>query len=142
MKEELILWIEHYLRNKDLLLHAITAIDKGKDGWDLVVHKGQALLYVAVLADLAAAASTIERLKDKTVNLIVPNTGQNLQALIDNWQALAQLPGLTLFFVNPTSKTEMRWVIMPHVHDKITEKSALKLGLKSLFETVEEYPSQ
>ncbi len=139
VKEELAEWMEHYLRNRDLLLKQITAFEKNKDGWDIVVQKGAAMLYVLVLPELTGDASLLEKLRGKTVNLVVPNTLANVQSLITNWNAIAAVPGLTLLFVNPRSRNDMRWMIMPHVHDKITEKAALKTGLMSLFETVEPY---
>ena len=52
---------------------------------------------------------------------------------------LSSLPMLSIYFVNPNSSTEKKWIIYPFTHSKITEHSALKLGLMTLFESVEEY---
>lgn len=42
-----------------------------------------------------------------------------------------------LYFVNPFSPTLKQWAIYPHTHQIITQGQALKLGLKTLFQSVE-----
>jgi hypothetical protein len=43
-----------------------------------------------------------------------------------------------MYFVNPESATDKKWMIYPHTHHKISDPSSLKLGLESLFSTVQE----
>jgi hypothetical protein len=56
--------------------------------------------------------------------------------LVDNWDKLIKFPSLTLYFVNPFSKLDKKWLINPYVHSKICDDKSLKTGLKSMFEMV------
>ena len=49
------------------------------------------------------------------------------------WNKLILIRNLSLYFVNPFSKQEKRWVINPHLHHKISDAESLELGLNSLF---------
>ena len=65
------------------------------------------------------------------------NSSENFSFLTKNWDKFTDLKKLAVYFVNPFSKTEKKWIIHPYTHSKITEKSSLKQGLKSMFDTVE-----
>jgi hypothetical protein len=78
-------------------------------------------------------------LADRNVAVIVPNTQANLDAIVANWQEAAKHPKLQLIFVNPYSNTEKKWLLMPHVHERVSDRKTLKLGLQSLFSSVEEF---
>ena len=56
--------------------------------------------------------------------------------MLDNWDKLTKYTSLMLYFVNPFSKLDKKWVINPHVHSKICDDKALRNGLKSMFEMV------
>ena len=62
---------------------------------------------------------------------------KNLDELYDNWDKYASIVSLKVYFINPSSSLEKKWVISPYVHSKISDKSSLKAGLNALFETVE-----
>jgi hypothetical protein len=89
--------------------------------------------------DLTRLQAVYERLGEKNVLLVTINRRQNVDMLASLWQELLNYPKLSIMFVNPYSNLEKKWIIMPHVHEKITERKALKLGLYSLLSTVEEY---
>jgi len=63
------------------------------------------------------------------------NKKENLNWLTSKWESIKDKKCVFLF-VN-TKKSE-NWAINPRVHSSITDKSALKSGLKSLFESVPE----
>ena len=65
------------------------------------------------------------------------NTKNNLESLISMWDSIIKYKSLSICFVNQESKLEKRWIIHPYTHNKISERSALKQGLMSLFQTVE-----
>ena len=65
------------------------------------------------------------------------NSKENLDFLMNKWNKLIKFDKLTIFFVNPFSELEKKWFISPYVHNKICDKDSLKLGLKTMFETVE-----
>jgi hypothetical protein len=143
MKEDLLAvlreWALHYLQNKDLITRTIVDIKKEQDGWDFVIETKTGPRYVLVIADLAGLQPNLERMKDKNVLVVTPNRRHNVDHLITLWPEITQNPKLTMVFVNPYSDLEKKWIIMPHVHDRIIERKALKLGLDSLFTTVDEY---
>jgi len=73
----------------------------------------------------------------KHFGLIVFNTKENFDIIIENWDKLIKFNFLTIYFVNPFSSLDKKWIINPSVHHKICDESSLKLGLKSMFESVD-----
>ncbi len=132
-------WALQYLQNRDLLMRAITGIQKNTDGWDIVLTTTTESRYVTVLPDLGAITGILEKASGKNVLVVTTNVRTNVDAVIAAWPELIKHPKLSILFVNPYSGTDKRWTINPHVHEKVTERKALKLGLYSLFSTVEEY---
>jgi len=143
MKEDVLAvlreWVLHYLQNKDLLTRSIVDIAKNQDGWDFVITTKTEPRYVLVLPDLAGLQPALEKAGDRNALIVTLNRRQNVDALVAGWPALIDHHKLTLIFVNPYSTLEKKWIIMPAVHERIIERKALKLGLDSLFQTVEEY---
>ena len=39
--------------------------------------------------------------------------------------------------MNPFSATENKWVIHPHVHNRVADSESIKKGLKAMFKSVE-----
>ena len=135
-KEVLTGWIVEYVKSKDLMTKQITAIKPNEQDADVFVEgtlKSQYIIIQPELGDLNKLAA----LKDKHVVLVTANTRDNVEYLIAHWAELVQYPHLCVYFVNPHSSMDKRWVIFPATHDKITERSALRKGLESLFSTVE-----
>jgi len=129
-------WIVEYVKSKDLLTRQITAIRQDEQNCDVVVEgtvKSQYILVNPILGELG----NLEALKDKHVVLVTANTKENMEALIKNWDKLIQYPHLSVYFVNPNSSLDKRWVIFPATHDRITERRALRKGIESLYATVE-----
>ena len=58
--------------------------------------------------------------------------------IVDNWSKFVNNPGFCIYFVNPNSIKDIRWIIFPYTHNKICEPSNIKSGLKSLFSNVSE----
>ena len=44
---------------------------------------------------------------------------------------------LVVYFVNPFSKIEKKWIIYPSTHNRISDEASLKPGLRAMFDTVE-----
>ena len=135
-KEVLTGWIVEYVKSKDVMTKQITAIKPNEQDADVFVEgtlKSQDIIIQPELGDLNKLAA----LKDKHVVLVTANTRDNVEYLIAHWAELVQYPHLCVYFVNPQSSMDKRWVIFPATHDKITERSALRKGLESLFSTVE-----
>ncbi len=129
-------WIVEFLKNKDAVVRQITNVRKNAEGVDVVIEgslKNQFVVVQPVLSDIAK----LDALKDKHAVLVTANTKVNVEFLISNWNVLAKFPHLCVYFVNPNSSTDKRWVIFPATHDRITERRALRKGIESMYATVE-----
>ena len=137
IKDFLLEWTLHYLKNRDLISKKIESIEKGKDKFDAFVKykdKDQYLSIIPQIKDL----NFLERLdKEKNHLISVFNTKENLSKIVDNWHKLIDFKLLCILFVNPWSSYDKRWIIYPYTHHRIADESSLKAGLKSMFETVE-----
>ena len=80
--------------------------------------------------------------KDKYYGLVSFNNRKNLDLVIENWRALIEFPFLTIYFVNPNSKMDRKWILKPYTHHKICDESSLKTGLKSMFGMVDSLPEK
>lgn len=135
-KEALKAWIIEYSKGKDALTKQITAIKEQEQNADVLIEGSVKNQYVIIQPQLAGL-SKLDLLKDKHILLVTANTRENMDFLIKNWTSFIQYPHLCVYFVNPKSSTDKRWIIFPATHEKITERRALKKGIESLFTTVE-----
>ncbi len=137
-KEILKEWIVNYLKSRDAMTKQITAIKPDSENVDVFVEGSLKNQYVIVQPELNDI-SKLSLLKDKHVVLVTANTKQNMEFLITNWDALSKYAHLSIYFVNPNSSLDKRWIIYPATHDRITERRALRKGIESMFSTVEEW---
>lgn len=129
-------WAFHYIKLKDIVAGKILNIDKTNYG--LKVLNNDNTESFVVVQPIIESFDKVFELKVCHVTLVVLNAKVNLDALIKNWDALAQIENLMLVFVNPFSITDEKWVVCPYVHAKIADPATLELGLKTMFECVEE----
>ncbi len=84
---------------------------------------------------------TIEKIKSfakkDAIVILFPNKLEHIDWVVKNWDILKEYQDLTIYFINPDSNLEKKWAVKPFVHERVTERPALKQGLLSLFETVE-----
>ena len=131
-KQYLTEWLERYLRNKDVFFRRILSMET-KSGLISVKYKDKEQDYF-----IEPVIKKNEAVKDKAVTLVILNSKENLDFLIKNWDYFVKLGrNFSVFFVNPFSKLEKFWTIYPSVHDFITERPVLSLGLKTMFEQVD-----
>ncbi len=136
-KQYLTEWLERYLRNKDVFFRRILSMNT-KHGLIGVKYKDEEQDYF-----VEPIMKKIDALKDKAFTLVVLNSKENLDFLIKNWDYFVKLGrNFSVFFVNPFSKTEKFWTIYPNVHDFVTERPVLSLGLKTMFEQVDSITKQ
>ena len=133
----MITWAKTFIQSRDAYKKEIRLIEEDEE-WDLIVHlnNGSRKLYLAQEPFLVE--TLLPKIGIEPVYAIVNNSKQNLTILIDHWQELKTFPKLCIIFINPESDLDKQWLIYPYTHDRITETSSLKLGLKTLFETVKE----
>ena len=136
-KQALKQWAKIFIQNRDAFHKQIEIIEEDEE-WDFIAHlkDGTKRLYLA--QEPLHIEELLPKLGIEPVYVIVNNSKQNLTILIDHWQELKTFPKLCIIFINPDSDLEKQWMIYPYTHDRITETSALKLGLKSIFESVKE----
>jgi hypothetical protein len=135
-KEFMADWTIQYLKNKDLLLRAVISIDAKEDGiYVKYKNKEQIYLLFTIVKDVA---DIVQRLKlRQNIAVICLNSAENLQAIIKNWKLFIDYPQFFVIFINPFSNLDSKWHISPYTHHKICDNSALVIGLKSMFNTVE-----
>ena len=91
---------------------------------------------VPFVNDLSTALEPLKGYEHCT--LICYNAKENFDVLVNNWERLVNFKKhFHMYFVNPFSNTLKQWAIYPHTHQIITQGQALKLGLTTLFQTVE-----
>ncbi|MBU4284098.1 MAG: hypothetical protein KJ968_03255 [Nanoarchaeota archaeon] len=127
-------WTSSYIKHRDMLTKNITNI---KEEQDRVVVKFKDKEQVFLIRPTADDSVIQEINKDKNIGIVMLNSRENLDFLIKNWRKLIKFEKLTLFFINPFSEPDKKWLISPYTHNKICDKDSLKLGLKTMFETVE-----
>ncbi|NOZ80879.1 MAG: hypothetical protein GXP63_04355 [DPANN group archaeon] len=136
-KEHLASWTRKYFENRNLYLHNIRDIKDTEQGLD-IIYKDKTVSFF-IMPSLEPE-TFLSKAQDKKGNYGIAcyNTKENLQQLIGSWSVLTAYPSLSVYFVNPFADGDTRWIIRPKVHDQVTEKASLKLGLQTLFEGVAE----
>jgi hypothetical protein len=127
-------WIVQFVKHRDIFRKSIEKIEE-KGSEVIVTYKNnyEHILISPILTD------AVPKLDDKrNMSIVTLNTKANLDSLLTNWQKLVQHASLTVYFVNPESQTEQKWIIRPHMHSKIADEDSLKPGLVSMFSMVEE----
>jgi len=125
-------WTVQFVKHKDVFTKSIVSIDDSGPNIK-VKYKDKEISYV-VADDLSMALEKIS----ENMSIVTLNTKNNLNELIKNWHQLVKYPELTIYFVNINSASEIKWIIRPYLHNKISDDETLASGLKSLFSTVDE----
>ena len=127
-------WGIVYIKNKDVLLGSIIAVEDAPEGF-VVKYKDKEGIFLVIEK---LTPDLIERLKqeERTSNIITYYTKENFEFLVSRWKELAQFPKLTVYLANPSSNQDMVWSIKPYVHDHICDSSSLVRGLKAIAESV------
>ena len=134
-------WTERYIKNRDLLNKNIEYINRDKEG--LVVRYKDRKEFFIICTFLESFAILKEKLKrfeleKESINIVFFNNKKNLGIIIDNWQELIKFRNLKIYFVNPFSDLDKKWIVQPFTHHRICDEGSLAKGLRSMFETVEE----
>ncbi len=128
-------WIVDYVKNRDIIEKKIESIEDKEN----IVHvkykdREQFILVIPYLENF----DFLEKFEKQNYYMVVVlNTKENLDQLIKNWARLIGFKFLSVFFVNPWSSLDKKWIIYPYTHNNIADTSSLSTGLKSMFEMVE-----
>ena len=127
-------WAQIFLKSRDVMQKSITAFENLNG--DFIVHKASGDVFFLVRPELSDVGEIFEK-ASANAGLVVLNVKRNVDFVISNWDKLSKLKGLCIYFVNP--KADDKWLLYPYTHDQITERSALRRGLESLFSMVPAY---
>lgn len=127
-------WAQIFLKNRDVMQKTTSGFENLNG--DFVAHKTTGDVLFLVRPELLNVEEVLQKAAG-SAGLVVLNTKKNVDAVLANWDKLAKLKGLCIYFVNP--KANEKWLLYPYTHDQITEKPALRRGLESLFSMVPPY---
>lgn len=137
-------WVFYYVKNRDLVERKLEKVEEYLNKSFVFAKfrdKSQVYFIECEIEDLAKTLEKVAVAKKELGSdfscLVLLNSAKNLKAVEDGWDLLSKDPKLSLLFVNPFSLLDKKWVVFPYTHSKISEPSALRQGLKSLFGGVE-----
>lgn len=119
-------WIIYYAKNKDIIKKEIKEYKILKNYVEFECKDKKHIYYACPELN----EEIIEKSKDGWVTVVCLNKKENINFTVSNWERLIKNPKFSMIFVNPVS--HQKWIIYPHTHNKITEKSTLKLGLETM----------
>jgi hypothetical protein len=125
-------WTVAYIKYKDSVQKRIKTLDANSDKQTVKVINKDDSTATYICSPILKILNT-DSLKDEKV--VCLNKKENVDWLISKWDIVKDKKCIFLF-VN--TKRSENWAINPHMHHNITDKSALKPGLKALFESIPE----
>jgi len=135
VKSYLMEWVIGFIKNRDVLAKRIKEIIKA-DNSDLrvIYNDGKETIFI-----MKPSIEDFEKIDEKeSVCIITLNNKDNLDSVIRNWKKLSGYNLLNIYFINPFSKLDKKWILIPYTHNKICDPESLELGLKSMFELIEQ----
>ncbi len=120
-------WAIGHLRHKDIFHKKLKDIEDTESGF--IAHfKDKDEHYI-----IQETLDFNDIPKDNHVSFVTLNTQKNFSKLLSEWKILISFPNLRIIFVEKISNGR-HWTVSPYIHDKISDKSSLKSGLKTLFD--------
>ncbi len=131
-------WMLQFLKSRDAFFRKIAGM-ADEEGGIQVNYKDGKQQRVLIMPDLSHASASLSGSKeDQHLIIATLSNRKNKDVLAAQWKSLVEYPFLTLYFINPYSTSEKKWVLMPHVHHKVCDDSHLMQGFLSLSEMVED----
>ncbi len=135
-------WTSHYIKNKDILTRKLKNIEvKESELFVHFEHKEHLFIIEPIIKSIDVIMDKVKKEKEKNdklhVSLIVLNSKVNFKIVSGNWKKLIKNPLLSIYFINPFSELDKKWIVFPYTHNKIAEESSIEKGLKALFLMVE-----
>jgi len=128
---EIFEWTLRYIKYKDAVKKSISEIEEKNSNEVIVKEKlGKEITY---LCFNEMEEVDIHNYSDQKI--VCLNTKENIDWLIKNWEDIIKTK-VTFIFVNPERAAS--WAVNPALHNAITDKSALKTGIYTLFESIPE----
>ncbi len=134
-------WAKEFVRNKNIMTKTVVSISDNPNSENEVIvkhkTKEQRIIAIPFLNSFYDALKELGASPELNLSIVTFNSDQSFKALIDNWKELTKYKNFNVYFVNPFSQTDKKWIISPHVHSRICDDESLELGLRSMFETVD-----
>jgi len=117
-------WSHIFLKQRDIIKKEIAELVETKEGFHIRTKTGGEKRVIVN-----------EELKEEKANIIIClNSKKNIEQLVKEWNSYAKEEKLLIVFANP--KTNEKWLIKPHNHNKISDKESLKQGLMSMYDAI------
>ena len=127
MNERLKNWAIDYIKHRDVFLRNLVKIEDNEIGFDAIFKSKKEKYIIQENLELNDIP------KDSSVCYVTLNNQKNFAKLLTEWKILISFEKLKIIFVEKISNGK-HWIIAPYLHDKISDKSSLKAGLKSLYD--------
>ena len=133
---ELFNWAKQYIKFSVSRKYKNVKIEE-KDKYILVSYKSQSgkteKIKFFVFENLNKGLNSLDEkdLSKEKINIICSNLKENVEELVLRWDSLITKSNLIFIFVE--SSINNKWLIRPHSHHLIAEKSNLREGLLSLY---------
>ncbi len=128
-------WAANYFKSKDAITKSILNIEKNENG--LRIRYKHKELVVLAITELDGLLKILEKFRsDDHLSVITINSSENVKFLLENWKKISAYKFLSIYFINPFSDGEKKWIIYPYTHSRIADEQSLKQGIKSLSEAV------
>jgi hypothetical protein len=124
-------WFVRYTKNRDLLFKKISEIRE--EGNKVIIKQKDGSVIHYYVEPFPEDFDNLAAMPEEQKGLVVYNSKDNFDRMMKAWKKLSETKGLTIYFVNPFSKLDKRWIINPHVHNKISDKASLEMGMNSMF---------
>ncbi len=131
MKMDLLEWASAYIDNLNFFKRDLL----GKEMKENTIqceykNKGKLIYFIEEVLN----EDVIKKTENEKSVIICLNKKENLVFLIEHWQDFIKNTSLKIIFCNPT--LNLQWSLLPYTHNLIADKGSLKLGLKSIFESI------
>ena len=131
-------WALLYVKHRDITAKKIAGIKDTGYGFLIANNDGTttscivAVSFKGVGTEFISAAAA-----DKSILVVTLSNEENIQSVYRMWDTLAASQNLLIIFANPFSSLEDKWMLMPHLHNRVCDRSSLLQGLKAMAELVE-----
>jgi hypothetical protein len=130
---ELIEWTSNFIDNLNRFRHDLEKKEV-KEKEINCFYKAKGPVKYVIAPELA---EDVFKMLEGNIILVCLNKKENLSFMIKNWSAFIKNPKLKIIFANP--EINQQWSLLPYIHNQISDQKSLKLGLKSIFESIAEY---
>ena len=131
-------WTKEYLKSKNTVTKSLVSVEE--KGTELVARfkdREQRIVIAPFMNSFAEVLGELTKNPEMHLAVVTFNSEKSFKALLENWKELVKHRNFNIYFVNPFSQLDKRWIIFPFTHAKICDEDSLELGLKSMFEMVD-----